>query len=88
MTQIEILKLALEGEKGKIASAAKLLDFCVTSSGIEEMKARIKDYDEITKMIEKETHSGAATPKCVSIPVTIGDEPIETVTIPDSHSTL
>jgi hypothetical protein len=61
MTQVEILKLALEGAKVEIASAVKLLDFCVTSSGIEEMKARIKDYDEITELIENEMHSGVAT---------------------------
>lgn len=88
MTQLEILKIALEGAEKKIKSAAKMFDFCVTSSGIEEMKARIKEYDEITEMIEKETHSSAASPECVSISVTIGDELIETVTIPDSHSTL
>lgn len=61
MTQLEILQLALDGSKMKIESTAKILNFCVTSSGIEEMKAGIKEYDEITELIENEMHSGVAT---------------------------
>lgn len=86
MTQLEILKLALDGTERKIRSAANLVILRMTERSLKELSASIRDHDCIAELIEKETHPSAATPACV--PVSINGELIETVTIPDSHSTL
>jgi len=53
MTQLEILKLALDGVEQKIRSAADLTRCCVTDKHLKELKDRIKEHDEIAELIKQ-----------------------------------
>ena len=90
MTQLEILQLAQYGARKRVSDAASY--YCryggSDAGALKRLKNSMREYEEITELIEKETHSGATTPECVSIHVNIAGEQIETVTIPDSDSIL
>lgn len=82
MTQLEILKLALDGTERKIRSAANLVILRMTERSLKELSASIRERDEIAELIENEKHPSAATPECISIPISIGGELIDTVNVP------
>jgi hypothetical protein len=82
MTQLEILKLALDGTERKIRSAADRVRFHATERSLKELRASIEEHDCIAELIENEKHPSAATPECISIPISIGGELIDTVNVP------
>ena len=82
MTQLDILNLALEGANQEIRSYANLIALCVTEDTLKKLRTSIRERDEIAELIENEKHPSAATPECISIPISIGGELIDTVNVP------
>lgn len=83
MTQLEILQLAQYGARKRVsATAYDYYRYGGSDDGaLKRLKNSMREYDEVTEMLEKETHSSAATPECVSVPVMIGGQLIETITV-------